>query len=209
MITSILDDFNRANSNALGANWTEGFGWGLNTDLRIDSNQLDNLTGATSDAYWNVSSPGADVEVYATIATLPGNGEWVDLVARATTGASGDGYMVEVYNDGGSYDIYLLRIDNTTASILGSVVSSGLSAGDGLGMRIVGSTLTAWRRQSGVWNTVGSSRTDSTYTAAGRLGIIVTGTTANIDDFGGGTYSPSGGVSIPVIMAHRRSQGMS
>jgi RHS repeat-associated protein len=58
------------------------------------------------------------------------------------------------------------------------------SAGDKLGFRAVGSTLTAYHYTGGAWSSV-ASRTDSTY-ASGYIGLESYSTSWTLDDFGGG-----------------------
>lgn len=188
--TLVLDDFNRANNAALGANWTEGDTLGITgIVLEVNTNQLRCGSAANSIGRWNVSTFGGDSEVYCDVPTLPASGDWIGLFLRMGTGATGDGYVLEVYNDGGSPDLYIFRIDNTAYTQLGAAVTNGVAAGDALMLRAVGSTITAHRRQSGVWST-SMTRTDSTYSAAGFIGVYGTGTTFRLDDFGGGTYVP-------------------
>lgn len=188
--TLVLDDFNRTNSTTISANWTEADTLSIpGSTLELNTNQLRNSSGSNSVARWNVSTFGGDSEVYCDVPTLPASGDWIGLFLRMGTGGTGDGYVLEVYNDGGSPDLYLFRIDNTSYTQLGSAVTNGVAAGDALMLRAVGSTITAHRRQSGVWST-SMTRTDSTYSAAGYIGVYGAGTTFRLDDFGGGTYVP-------------------
>ena len=71
-----------------------------------------------------------------------------------------------------------------------------MSAGDSIGMSMVGSTITVYYKASGgSWTSLGT-RTDSTYTAAGRLQLgqwlSSSGVASTIDNFGGGAIGDEG-----------------
>ena len=187
---AILDNFNRADG-GLGSNWTMGY-YGGDT-LSIASNQAYS-GGGYRENRWNPATYGTP-ENYITIATLPASGEQVYLDVRiANPGATTlDCYEV-VYTNAATDTAQIYRVDNGTATQLGSTINQNFSAGDGLGLSATGSTIEAWRRSSGTWSLLGS-RTDSTYSAAGYLGIGSGGTTARLDDFGGGTYVAGGGTT--------------
>lgn len=190
--TGILDNFNRANGD-LGASWTAdilGASW---PTPDIASNQCKADAGNSwSAGYYNVATYGPDCEVYATIPVIPAGGS-VRLMARITSPGSGgtvDGYEIETYGA----DSYLTVCVNGVRTTI-SVLSSGFSAGDGLGLECIGSTITGYRKPAaGSWGSIGTVA-DFAVSSAGYVGILfVNEATARLDDFGGGTVGgPSGG----------------
>lgn len=196
--TPIRDDFNRTDSTNMGSDWAEGDILGIpNTTGQIVGNQYTSTTANTGVIRYTPSTYGPDCEAYCDVPVIPPSGQWIGIFLRGSTGASGDGYVLEVYNDGGSPDVYLFRVDNTAFTQLGAAVTNGVANGDALMIRAVGSTITAHRRQSGVWSII-MTRTDLTYNVAGSIGAYVNGNTARLDDFGGGTYvPPAAGTSFP------------
>lgn len=186
--TGVLDPFNRGDSSTLGASWTAPVYVG-DGDLEVSSNQARAAAAYEyCDDYWNVSSPGPDSEAYVTLATLPGTDNIIYLFARLQSpGTSGlDGYEVDYAQRSGTDQVYVYRIDDATFTQLGATVNQEFSAGDGLGMEVIGSTIRALRRSGGTWAEL-ASRTDSTYASAGRIGFGIRNTTGRVDDFGGGT----------------------
>src|SRR5262249_45088882 len=65
-------------------------------------------------------------------------------------------------------------------------INQELALGDTLLLRVQGSTLEAWRLSGASWSKLGSL-TDTTYPAAGFVGVGLRGTTARLDDFGART----------------------
>ena|SRR3989338_4294409 len=187
--TGILDNFNRADENPLGANWTTAGGDGL----RLVSNQVRNVTpnAATAIERWNVATYGADVEIYITLATS-GTVDDLQLYWRVDTSLH-SGYVVKISDFADTIKIYEIAAGGTHTQ-LGATISQAVSNGDSYGISHVGSTITVYRKPAaGSWTSLGT-RTDNTHAAAGYLAVgfwEAPGTT-RIDDFGGGTVVSAG-----------------
>jgi len=214
----ILDDFNRADSGTLGASWTaDVINLGLSS-LQIVSNAASTVGGFRNN-WWNGTTFGPDVEVTTTIKSTflnvdDGDGGWAGtqgglyarLVTPGTAGA--DGYYLFFF--GGEitgYWAFLQRVDNGVFTTLGATYTGfTVSTDDKFGISVVGSTLTFYRKPAaGSWAQVSTTRTDTTYSAAGYIGLQgvspFLGTEALYDDFGGGTVvAGAAGVMLPMGM---------
>jgi len=179
--SSILDTFNRANegpppSASWGGIWENG-----SVGMVVSGNTCTNASNSNGTSYWG-SSFGPDVEAYLTITAF---GAYQGIAARlaGTLGSSPNGYYVQ----GESNSIEIFRIDGGSFVQLGASISQTISNGDSLGISIVGTTITAYYKVgAGAWTAVGN-RTDSTYSAAGKIGVRSAGTSVVLDGFGGGT----------------------
>lgn len=203
--TSVLDNFNRTNEGPPpSASWS-GPVFSGHGQLKVSSNTCIPDGAGNKNDYWNVATFGPDSEAFVTI-TSKGATAWVDVFVRlASPGTTGvDGYSVEM--DSGAATVTHYRIDNGVLTALGSAISQAFSNGDALGLKIVGSTLQAYRQPSGgSWATLGTTRSDSTYTAAGNIGLHAANTSVVMDDFGGGTALPVGtGLLEGLKLARRR-----
>jgi hypothetical protein len=185
-LTPVLDDFNRANGPA-GSNWSlirpSGFaGMNISGNTAVDSS-----TSAFTWDYWNGATFGPDAEAYATIARL-GASDTIRIGARISAAGTNNhsGYYVQV-TTAGVWSI--IRVDKGTATTL-ATVSRPLATGDTIGIRIVGSVLSALHQTpTGDWVQVMSYDTSSDttrYTNAGNLAVEFK--TSALDNFAGGTY---------------------
>jgi len=182
--TGVIDDFTRANNADLGTNWTV-----IDSlpGLQLISNAAAAGSAAICAEFWNVGNFGADSEAYVTIATLPGNAGNVDLFVRLTTETgTADGYGVEFAQESGTDQTYAYRMDNLVATQLGASVGANFSAGDKLGLEAIGTTINVYRFTASAWAQI-LTRTDATYTTAGKIGILADTTAVRLDDYGGGT----------------------
>jgi hypothetical protein len=186
----LIDDFNRSNETPLsgGGSWSNKI-VAANNNINLGSNQVNSPNGTLGSAWYNASQPGADCEVYATLAIAPTSGSTnARVYARiATPGTGGvDAYFMQ-YTGSGSWGVF--RLTNASASsIVGGSVSLG--TGDKIGLQCVGSTLSGYAYSGGSWSLLGST-TDATYSAAGYCGLAVNGGTGGgqLDDFYFGTVS--------------------
>ncbi|MDH4341173.1 MAG: fibronectin type III domain-containing protein, partial [Thermoleophilia bacterium] len=183
-----LDDFNRANENPLSdsGKWSNAVNGGVETGLNVNSNTLACAVSSTCTAWRNNAQYGPESEVWSRISTLPGNGNAIRLYARVQApGTSGyDGYMLLYSQLSGTDQVVLFRITNSSlAAVL--TVNQEFAAGDRLLLRATGSTLEAWR-YAGSWSRLGTA-SDSTYGAAGWVGVGLRGTSGRLDDFGART----------------------
>lgn len=193
--TAVLDDFNRADGD-LGANWQEFMRSG--NDFVIASNQAKPDGDEYNGELYNVAQYGPACEVYATLATLQSAGGIVVLYARLKDVVADDwnfdGYALQAYWfewEGTDYfRFYVLRIDDSVATTLGATVTyTDHANGDKAGLRCVGAALEAWRDDGGGWALI-AQRSDSTYGAAGYVGLYMDKDASRVDDFGGGTIKP-------------------
>lgn len=179
--TSVLDSFTRADENPLAGIWLGAL---TNTENQL---QLVSNTAAAPDAAAfcgsYTTSTSADCEAYATVSTNDA-GNRSELYLRVFTDASGlDGYCVS--RVGSTWSIR--KKTNSADAAIGATATQAFSAGDSMGITAYGTTLEGWYKPAaGAWTMV-LSRTDSTYTSGGYLGLRAFGTTYRFDDFGGGT----------------------
>lgn len=186
---TLLDDFNRADANPIGLPFGN-LNLNNSTQLRILSNQVTangSLTGEASRAF-----SGDDLEAYLTIATLPGTNNSVRIYVRVhDTGgfSTWDGYGVRYQQNATPF----FTVERWTNAALSTIQSQNLtlSAGDKIGIRVVGSAIEGWVYQSGAW-TMQVSGTDTTYpTSGGFIAFGVRGTTGRVDDFYAGLIPPA------------------
>lgn len=183
--TSTLDTFDRTNSATLGANWSDLLGLGLRWG--ISSNTAAPQASNAAD-YWN-GATYTNVECYGIISTKPADGAGtVYFLARLASvgGTTFDGYAVALVPASGTDQVAFFRIDNGVPTQLGATISQEVAAGESLGLEVNSTTLTAYYKTGGSWSSLGT-RTDSTYSAAGRIGLLSADTSPRINDFGGGT----------------------
>ena len=146
---TILDTFNRSNENPLsfGSRWGNGIVGSSERSLRVVSNQCASNQTTTATAWWRTQL-AANEEAYATIATLPGNGNAVRLYVRLRTPGSAavDGYMLLYSQSSGTDQIIIYRITNSGLAQI-STASREIAAGNRLLLRAKGTTLEAWVRR--------------------------------------------------------------
>ena len=184
----VLDTFTGTNGTSPpDASWTNDY-----HTLVIQSNAV---TGGTASAenlgHWNTVVTNANkAEVYATVTTLAGTNEadtmWLGLI---TTGGSGDGYVLQWTEAAGTDTVGLYKwTSGWIGAQIGSSINQEISAGDSLGLYSNGSTKRIYYKASGgSWAQLGSDFTDSTYTNANYLTLMVFGTAIRVDNFGGGS----------------------
>ena len=181
-----LDSFNRRNENPLrdGGRWSNGIGGSAETGLRVQGNAVECTKTTTCTAWRNDATFGPDVEVWARVTTLPGTNNQFRLYARLQdpVAATQNGYMLRFNQLAGTDQVLLERLD-AGAIDTRLTVSQELAAGDTVLLRVKGSTLEAWLKRASTWTLLGSVG-DSTYAAAGRVGIGIRGKTGRLDDFG-------------------------
>ncbi len=169
MSTLFSDNFNRANG-ALGSDWTSLGGAGT-----ISSNQYA-CPGTAGVDYYDNGTPGADAWVQVTASTRVASTNYSGVHLRLDTGVFN---WYEVSFDTSSARI--LRVDGGVGTVLGANFSA-LSNGDVVRLEMRGSTLSLYYN-----DVLQGTRTDSTYSAAGRSGIQALGSSGRLDDFATGT----------------------
>ena len=152
----------------------------------------------TCTAWRNNAQYGPDVEVWARITTLPGMNNQVRLYARLQQAGTPafDGYMLRTNQLAGRTRSTSSAMDNgaiTTTPTIPGARRRRHSAPAGYGLD--GRGMAAQRRL------VVAARlcTDSTYAAAGSVGVGLRGTTGRLDDFGARTLgvAPATAPSAP------------
>jgi hypothetical protein len=183
---SILDPFDRANENPLsfGGRWGNGILGGSERSLKVVSNQCASDRNTTATSWWKTQL-GADEEAYATVSTLPGNGDSFRVYTRLQSPGSSavDGYVLLFTQASGTDQVTIDRITDGTLTQL-ATTNREIGAGARLLFRAKGSVLEAWVREGSVWSRIVRA-TDSTYTGAGYAGIGIRGKSGRLDDFGG------------------------
>jgi hypothetical protein len=174
---------------------SEGGNWAGPTDvagevglLEIISNQVTANAAASSTAHWLGGTYGPDVEVYITVPVLPTTAsKAIGVTFRlANIGTdTTDGYFCLFVNAAASDVVNVYRVDNGAITQLGVSIAFTFAANDVIGARMIGDTITVFQNGTAL-----DTRTDATYTAAGRIGLSATDTTVRGDSFGGGTYTP-------------------
>jgi hypothetical protein len=196
----VLDNFNR--TTGIGANWQvlkPGTTFGA---MNVSANMaVDASTTAYAWNYWTPASFGPDVEAYATVSSY--GGDTVRIGARVTPGTTYSGYFVSVSS---ANQWSIIRIDNGGAPVTPpseTPVTQPLASGDKIGIRIVGSVVTALHYTSSGWTQVLSYDTNNDppgaprYTGAGRVAVEFK--SSALDDFGAGTIVAPANTQAPSV----------
>jgi len=199
--TSLLDDFNRADTTLNTGNWGQlDF---VGPGLSLISNQCGSASNFRA-SYWTTSF-AADQEAFCTIQTVGSSGlilflRLVSPLAQASTSA------YAVYADFGGSLLQLYRLDPVNSYHLLASTSVTWGAGDKVGGQIVGSALSAWRAPAaGSWTQVVSA-TDATYSSGGVIGIEHENAATRSDDFSGGSYVAA--ATLAPVPARRPDRGL-
>lgn len=198
--TGILDDFNRANEGPPpSASWVSTGIYDATPGVSVVSNTLAD-SGTFVGGAWGTQF-GPDSEIFLTVTTLMDDGLELRLWLRGQqigNSTTVDGYFI-IFN---RQDVLpgiryrFIREDNGTGTQLGAFVddtSGVLATGTKFGVDMSGSTITGYANRSGSWTTV-DTRTDTTYSASGYIGLSTSSSAGRYDDFGGGTI---GGAASP------------
>ena len=195
--TSVISSFTGANEDPLseGGIWTTGASvalQGISGQLERISNQAGARAG---NALYNVGTFGPAIESYATLSVLPvtGAGATYCYARLNSLSATANGYSVDFRITGGVHTMRLIRFDGGVSTALSSWTQV-LSAGDKIGLEIIGSTLTPYVFTGGSWVTTDVPQTDSTFLTGGYIGFGISDVNARVDDFGGGTAVTAGPV---------------
>lgn len=194
--SAIYDNGVRANEAPL-ATASDGSVWATIADIgsagltpcQILSNKIAPQSSA-SNQYLNVVD-AADCEHYCTVDTLVTE---IDLIIRMKDIASIftiDGYGLQVISAANVFR--LVRFDNVAVTVLASFTQA-VGGNDGIGISVIGSTLTAWFRSglAGSWTSIGTA-SDATYAAGGYKGITLSGALSRLVNMGGGSVVSSSG----------------
>ncbi len=169
--------------------FTDGPDGGTYGGIKRASNLIRSVSGDSWD-YWTTPDFGPDSEAYLTGVTFGSAAGTMNLELRFTPIGSGvDGYSMEMRYDG---LIRIYRVDNVTYTKLGADITTGFTNGDGFGVSMVGDTITAYTESGGTWTSQGT-RTDSTYTAAGKITTYIGQSDMTATGFGGGTVVVASG----------------
>lgn len=169
MSTLFSDNFNRANG-ALGADWTSLGGAGT-----VGSNQYV-CPGTAGVDYYDNGTPGAAAWTQITASTRVAAANYHVIALRLDTGVFN---WYEVNWD--TSNARIVRVDGGAGTNLGATLTPPAN-GDVVRIEMRSSTISVYYN-----DVLQTTRTDSTYSAAGRSAIIALGSSGRLDDFSTGT----------------------
>ena len=185
--TAVLDSFAQP-PGALSPNWKSPALQDPGTVSVPSSGTTAGSSGASS-AIWTHAQFGADQEAYMTVPTLPGAGGFLQVGGRVSslTGSNVSMYFVRVTPSKNLWDLRK-KVNGAGSTSMGTFTAP-FSAGDSLGIKLSGSTISAYHEAgTGAWSAVGSV-IDTSITAGGYLTFTLGDTTARGAAFGGGNSS--------------------
>lgn len=171
MSTDFTDDFNRADAANLGANYTS-----LAASYTIVSNQAAAPATVAAD-YRNDVTPGAACWWQVTAAVRGTAPDGQSVLFRLDT-ATFNGY----YTGWDTAGCTVYRIDGGVPTAIGAAAFTPPGASAVIRGEMHGSSIRLYYNGALV-----ETRTDATYSAAGRVALGGVGTTTRLDDFSGGT----------------------
>lgn len=183
----MLDNFSQA-PGALSANW-QSPALQDSGKVSVVGSGVTAGSGGSSSATWKASSFGANQEAYLSVPTLPAAGGFIQLGGRVSslTASNVSLYFVRVTPSRNLWDLRKKLNGGGSTSI--GTFTAPFAAGDSVGLKLSGSTITAYHELgSGSWTAVGSV-TDSSISAGGYLTFTLGDSTARGGQFGGGTGS--------------------
>lgn len=190
----VLDTFTGADTTSPpNANWTNAELFG-SSGLNIRSNAAaPGGTGGRWGAYWNASSFNADSEAYATVTNIGSTAEGFVCTRLGNIGAGTTHAYCVAWADATS-EMRIYRVDNEAVTQLGTSITQTITTTDRVGIKTTGDQICSWFSDNGGAWTQLDCQTDATYSAGGRIGLGINGTTTigAMDDFGGGNV---GGIS--------------
>lgn len=181
---TLVSDFTGADENPL----SEGGNWAA---LNSAGNQMQRISNAAagtvagvSRSYWTPANFGPDLEAYISFSTISTGTHAIACRIQGEGGSNTwDGYLVQAQPASTSTFINVIT-NNSGGPVITGVASSVWADGDKLGVRAIGSKIQAWRLPNGssTWELV-ATIVDTTYAAAGKVGMSAGSTTVRIDDF--------------------------
>jgi hypothetical protein len=196
--TPVLDNFNRTEAPlSNGGTWTSPIYTG---DGALQANGTIAIpNGAVvGEDYWNVAT-FTDAEVYCDL-VANGTDKGVYLYFRLVGApAPTAGYVLSFLPGNGTINLINAA---TGATISGIATGHTMADGDSIGASIIGSTITGYYKPAaGSW-TVGGTWTNTTFAAAGNIGIgfATSGASGGIDNFGGGAVVTATAPVYPVFL---------
>jgi hypothetical protein len=198
---TLLDDFNRANTNLNSGNWAQA--QADDNPMRIVSNQVEGQGAGYNGSIWDNDLGSPDQEVAIDIVVKPSQGDYIALYLRCSDPSSSQtGYFVSMVTQGGTDTVSVDRFTGFSFTGIGADYSQEFSAGDKLGASIVGTTISVYRHNGTSWSLL-FTRTDSTYSTGNYIGISNEDGTGEYDNFYGGAIS-EGGIEV---LRRRISEG--
>jgi hypothetical protein len=182
--STIIDDFNRADSSTLGSPWVlDAYGEGFVLNPRIASNQVrpESAGNLYSSAYYNVTYTG-NKKGHLTLSALPETNRYAIVGWMWNPGAgTADGYYVE-YRTGTGLRVW--KFTDSVSAQIGSTVSWTATAGDKIGIRIdeIGGNVEAWTFSGGSW-TQQAVIAEGSYSGPAYPTIYIRGASTIVDDF--------------------------
>lgn len=196
--TSVIEQFTgTSGTSPPNANWTNVY-----NGIQIQSNQgAGSQSGDSNLTSWDTSTFGPDMEGYFTIGTIdPSGGLGFGLRTTTLSISTVDGYLCHV-DTSTSPDTFSIDevLNGGTTNI--SSTTTNVVAGEKIGAEIIGNgtnNIKMYHYTGGAWSQK-LTGTDTTYQSAGYLMLYIYGTTARVDDLGGGTVVTGGSVVGPLI----------
>jgi hypothetical protein len=195
--TPLLDGFTRA-AGPLGADW-QSPGLQDSGTVTIDASGSTKSSAGASTATWSRTQFAADQEAYLTLKSLPAANGFVQVVGRisrlGTVGVSC--YFLRVIPSTGTWDLRK-KIDGGASTSL-KTFNAPVTAGDSVGIRLRGQTITTYKKAgAGAWSTTGSA-VDTSIPGSGYVAYTLGDTTARGGAFGGGEFSDAPPPPPPAI----------
>ena len=183
-----LDAFNRANG-ALGTNWS---GSTATTYYTIATNRVDVVNGGP--LYWLPTSFGVNQEVFVTLAAVDPLGAEQDLLLKVQgTSPNWSQGVIEVLFDAPAGTVHVETYRSGAGWTVYPASPATFAAGDRFGARaLANGTVEIYRNCTRLAVTT-LAAADQTFfnPKGGRIGLwFVSASSAFLDDFGGGTFTP-------------------
>lgn len=188
-ISTLLDDFERADENPIATNWSGPTETGF-PELQISSGMAGGLVANFAGSWYDLDTFGPDCAAYGKIGVVAGLSENMTIQARVVGEGTStvDAYAVRYANSGGTPFLILRRYDNSSATDLASKqLSSPMAADDLLGIVCIEDIIELWTNIVGEGWKLQLRAQDATHSAAGRFALQTSGGSPLWEEFFGGT----------------------
>lgn len=182
-MTTASDNFDRANETPLASPWAN---W-TSAGALLSGNKATAAAAVTAASLYNSGTWSNDQEASGVVGNLGSTLRYACVGVRAGTSSGGSGYVCFTDGDSGSGHTGIEKITNGTEIELKGVAAT-FTAGDTIGIRAVGTTISMWKNGTQI-----DSTTDSTY-SSGNPGVWFY-SQATIDDWQAADVGTSSGGS--------------